>query len=305
MASETDRANLDLRLSLSSGAMSITITSELLHDGRVLVANSTRNKTFAKQAAIGDTVVVAANRFSTELSRYLAATGRPAGSPRQVEPVQSANSRTEQPRPTAFGTGTAFAVSQSSWFLTAHHVIEGADRIELQCGDLDPAVAKVVKIDPANDIALLKADIRPTAAIGLAPDSTATVGEQVFTMGFPTPDVLGIEPKYTEGVISSLTGLYNYSNVMQITVPIQPGNSGGPLVDRSGNLVGVITSTAAVKKFFSKTGTLPQNVNWAVRSEYVRPLLAGIQLVPPTNAPRNQAIKTVGGSLCLVLTSEY
>jgi len=304
IAEQEDRDNLDLVLTLTSSAMSITITAELLYDGRGLVKVPTKNRTFSKQGAIAGTAQVAAGRFSQALASYTARNRWPASAPPQSAESRPANNAPSPPSAKFLGTGTAFAVAPSKWFLTAYHVVDEAGTVVLQCGELDPVAAKVSKIDPANDVALLQAEIRPAAALTLAPDNSATVGESVFTMGFPTPGMLGLEPKYTEGVISSLTGLLNYSNLMQVTVPIQPGNSGGPLVDRSGNVVGIMTSSAAVRKFLSTTGTLPQNVNWAVRSEYARPLLVGIPQVPHGDASREQAIKAVSDSICLVQTYE-
>jgi S1-C subfamily serine protease len=98
-------------------------------------------------------------------------------------------------------------------------------------------------------------------------------GDRVFTIGFPVSSVLGPEPKYTEGVVSSLSGVGGASSFLQISVPIQPGNSGGPLVNERGEVVGIITSTAAILPFLEESGTLPQNVNWAVKSDYLRLLV--------------------------------
>ena len=86
-------------------------------------------------------------------------------------------------------------------------------------------------------------------------------------------------------------------SLIQTTVPIQPGNSGGPLSDEAGHVVGVVTSTAAVQSFLKYTGTLPQNINWAVKSEYLHPLLSGISQDPVYVAP---AIERVEKSVCLI-----
>jgi len=86
---------------------------------------------------------------------------------------------------------------------------------------------------------------------------------EVFTVGYPVTDILGEELKFTDGVISSLSGVGDDAAFVQITVPLQPGNSGGPLVNNAGEVVGVVTSTAAVANFVRTVGTLPQNINWA------------------------------------------
>lgn len=288
-----EASSLDFRLSYSKSAMAIRVTPELRFQGRVVVSAPTKNTTFSKSAALEPTVNVAAQRFASALSRYVASRST----------WNASSSTREKPGGSgSVGLGTAFAVADGNWFLTAYHVVGDAESVVLKCGDSDPVEAKVSKIDPANDIALLQAGVRTPASLALAHDGAATVGGHVFTMGFPNPELLGVQPKYTEGVISSLTGMRDYSNVMQITVPIQPGNSGGPLVDESGNVVGIITSSAAVQRFYSTTGTFPQNVNWAVRAEYARPMLAGIALSPKKGLSRDQAIQNAGSSLCLVFT---
>ena len=84
--------------------------------------------------------------------------------------------------------------------------------------------------------------------------------------------------KYTDGSISSLSGIQGDATFFQISVPIQPGNSGGPLVNQEGNVVGIVTATAAVEAFYQATGSMPQNVNWAVKGAYASLLLPpGIQ----------------------------
>ena len=95
----------------------------------------------------------------------------------------------------------------------------------------------------------------------------------MFTIGYPVADMLGDKPKYTEGTISALSGLNNDDSWIQVSTPIQPGNSGGPLVNENGQVVGIVTATAAVKRFFSVTGSLPQNINWAIKAEYASALI--------------------------------
>lgn len=170
-------------------------------------------------------------------------------------------------------TGTGFAVSGPLTIATANHVIDEATSITLSCGGGQEVAANVIAVDQPNDLAVLRIGTPAPTYLELAPDRSLRVGERVFTVGFPVPDLLGTSAKYTDGSISSLTGLQDAASVLQITVPVQPGNSGGPLMNEAGQVVGVITSGAAVQGFLRRTGTLPQNVNWAVRSEYLRLLL--------------------------------
>jgi len=109
--------------------------------------------------------------------------------------------------------------------------------------------------------------------LNFASPGAADIGDDVFTLGFPISDILGKEVKYSEGVINSLSGIQGDATFFQISVPIQPGNSGGPLVNQAGDVVGIVTATAAVEEFYKATGSLPQNVNWAVKAAYASLIL--------------------------------
>jgi S1-C subfamily serine protease len=199
---------------------------------------------------------------------------------------------------TELSMGTGFAVLSRRTLVTAFHVVDGAKAIEVVCGKGASATGIVEKIDPANDLALILISAPASGYLEMSVENTLTIGQKVFTMGFPVPDVLGYEAKYSEGSISSLSGIQGAVSLIQTTVPIQPGNSGGPLSDESGKVVGVVTSTAAVQSFLKHTGTLPQNINWAVKSEYLHPLLSGISRDPVYVAA--SAIERVQKSVCLI-----
>lgn len=201
-------------------------------------------------------------------------------------------------REPSMATGTAFVISNPQNLVTAFHVIDGAKSIEISCPHSFEGTAVIDRIDPANDLALLRVESILPSYLELAPDNSTRVGQNVFTFGFPVPGLLGTEPKYSNGAISSLSGVAGAANLLQVTVPIQPGNSGGPLLDEFGRVVGVVTSTAAVQGFIRQTGTIPQNINWAVRSEYLRPLLSTVS----SNKPQRgvSAVDHSQKSVCLV-----
>lgn len=208
---------------------------------------------------------------------------------------------TAQSRPASapsVSTGTGFAIHNPATLITSFHVIEGVRSIDVICAAGKHTAAIVERVDPANDLALLKLSVPAPTHLELAPENSVAIGQKVFTIGFPVPGLLGTEAKYSDGAISSLSGLSGAANLLQVTVPSQPGNSGGPLADESGRLVGVVTSTAAVQGFLRRTGTLPQNINWAVRSEYVRPLLSGVPLQQAQ--AHSSAVERVRQSTCMV-----
>jgi len=187
--------------------------------------------------------------------------------------ARSPDPQPETPRPPGFtGLGTGFFVSADGLVLTAHHVVDKAKVIKINLSDGSIALARVKEVDPPNDLALLTIEKETPAHLSLAGPRSARLGQKVFTIGFPAPDILGQEPKYTDGTISSLSGLEGTKSLLQISVPVQPGNSGGPLVNENGEVVGIITSTVGIGFFLAQTGSLPQNVNWAIKSEYAKRL---------------------------------
>ena len=171
------------------------------------------------------------------------------------------------------GSGTGFFVSSSGLIVTNHHVIDGAAEILVTVPTGEQLKAQVISKSASTDLAVLKIDYETGNYMNFASPGVADIGDDVFTLGFPISDILGKEVKYSEGVINSLSGIQGDATFFQISVPIQPGNSGGPLVNQAGDVVGIVTATAAVEEFYKATGSLPQNVNWAVKGAYASLIL--------------------------------
>lgn len=186
----------------------------------------------------------------------------------------------------AFGSG--FFISKDGHIATNNHVIEGAKKVMVTSAG-QTRTATVVAVDEGKDIALLKVDHMPATHLRLA-DHMVKLGDRVFTVGFPRPTSQGKNAKFTEGSVSSLTGLEDDGDQMQISVPIQPGNSGGPLVNGEGRVVGVIVATLNHAHTLASSKSLPQNVNFAVKADHLSKLCqkAGVTLdssTPPLAAP--------------------
>ena len=196
-------------------------------------------------------------------------------------------------------TGSCFFANSDGVALTNHHVIDGASAIFVITPDGTRHTARVVSQSASTDLAVLHTDSQPEAFLSLSAPKTAKTGMDVFTVGYPVPSGLGTEPKFTDGVISSLSGFQGEAAYLQISVPIQPGNSGGPLVNDSGEAVGIVTSSAAIATFYGVTGTLPQNVNWAVKSDYAS-LLLDTPTRQPSAATREEAIERAIRASCMV-----
>lgn len=175
------------------------------------------------------------------------------------------------------GTGWLAA---PGFVVTNYHVVEGGSDFMLVFGD-STMDAKVVAQDRKNDLALLK----PTNYSNLPPaipiaDAPAETGSKVFTIGYPNPGLMGSNQKVTNGIISAQTGLQDDPRVYQTTVALQSGNSGGPLVNSQGEVVGITTSVLDAAKIFRLTGNLPQNVNYAIKAQYLSPLLSSVESPP-------------------------
>ncbi|HAX19572.1 MAG TPA: hypothetical protein DCY64_04730 [Hydrogenophaga sp.] len=172
-----------------------------------------------------------------------------------------------------FATGTGFFVSTQGHLVTNFHVIDGSNEITIKLPSSGQFVqARLIQKDPANDIALLKIDAT-TRPIPIARQSLPSKGEEVLTLGYPLVAIQGQEQKATFGRINALTGIRDDVRFLQVDTPIQPGNSGGPLLDISGRVVGVVTATLDQIITLRSSGSLPQNVNYAVKSDYIMPLL--------------------------------
>ena len=176
-------------------------------------------------------------------------------------------------------TGTGFFITSDGYLISNYHVVKNAAKFRLQteAGLID---VKVVKVDVANDLALLKASGKFTP-LSIAASRTVKLGATVATVGFPSTGLQGFSPKLAKGEIASLSGAYDDPRYFQISVPVQPGNSGGALVDARGNVVGIVSAKLSAKAALDATGQLPENVNYAVKSSL---LLSFLESVPDVAA---------------------
>lgn len=172
-----------------------------------------------------------------------------------------------------FSTGTGFFVTNDGYMVTNFHVIEGAQSVfVISPTEKKEVLATVIQTDQANDIAILKVEAQ-TVGIPFASSLNTLKGEEVLTLGFPLVALQGQAQKATFGRINALTGIQDDIRFVQVDIPIQPGNSGGPLLNSRGEVIGVVTSTLSQIVALRTSGSLPQNVNYAVKSDYIIPTL--------------------------------
>jgi len=173
-------------------------------------------------------------------------------------------------------SGTGFAVTSIGHVVTNAHVVDGAQKISVRVGEklFD---AKLVAIDHQNDLAVLKLDAA-TLPLKIGADDPVKLGDEVSVGGFPNPGIQGSSIKLTRGVISGMKGIQDDIRHYQIDAAIQPGNSGGPLLRSSSrSVVGVVNARLNDSAVALATGSLPQNVNYAIKIDYLMPLLRSVE----------------------------
>jgi TPR repeat protein len=172
-------------------------------------------------------------------------------------------------------TGSGFFVTSDGCFVTNHHVVAGAAtvRVRTTAGTFP---ATVIRTDPTNDIAILQV-AGEFSALAVRGSRGVKIADRVATLGFPNPELQGEAAKYASGEIAALSGPSDDPRFLQVSVPIQPGNSGGPLVDTSGAVVGVVVSQLDKIATFKLTGNIPENVNYAIKGTI---LLGVLESVP-------------------------
>lgn len=186
--------------------------------------------------------------------------------------------------PEIVGSGTGFFITQDGFLVTNEHVVNGGVRFQVITSD-GTKDASLVHSDPGNDLAVLKIDgafsVLPLAA------SDAMLGATVATVGFPNPDLQGYSPKLAKGEVASLAGVHDDPREYQVSVPLQPGNSGGALVDERGNVVGVVSARINQRAAVATSGTVAESVNYAIKSGVLIQFLDKVPGLPrPLPAPR-------------------
>jgi S1-C subfamily serine protease len=175
-------------------------------------------------------------------------------------------------------SGTGFCVNRDGYLVTNQHVVADGrrftavsprGRVELQ----------LLFVDTVNDLAVLKAETPLPAAAVFRDGRPLGIGESIMAVGFPLADLLGSTASVTLGNVSSLAALGDDTRSLRFTAPIQRGNSGGPLLDASGLVVGAVASKLAAARLHELTGDLPENVNFAIKGALIRAFLeaAGVE----------------------------
>lgn len=192
-------------------------------------------------------------------------------------------SKPASPRPAAF-SGTGFAISSDGYIVTSSHVVEGADSIMIENKSGSKYKVSEVYRDEIHDLSILKVTEAEFKGFGKLPytfkQAECDLGERVFTLGYPREDIV-----FGEGSLSSSSGFEGDTTAYQISIPLNPGNSGGPLLDDKGNLVGVISGKQAGQ----------EGAAFAIKSAYLLQLISELSVtgqVQPLNLPKNNTLSS-------------
>lgn len=169
-------------------------------------------------------------------------------------------------------SGTGFALTSEGYLVTSFHVIQGADSVLIEGRDRQRYHAEPVYSDVKHDLAILRITDKKFAGFGRLPyaikSGQADLGERVFTLGYPREDVV-----YGEGALSARSGFEGDTAFYQVSIPVNPGNSGGPLLDERGNLIGVVSGRQ----------NDAQSAAFATKSSYLVRLVDSLAAAKPVN----------------------
>jgi len=203
---------------------------------------------------------------------------------------------TPAPRPARF-SGTGFAISSDGYLVTSSHVIEGADSIMIENkAGMKFKVSEIYR-DQDHDLSILKVEDPSFSSFGKLPytfsSSESELGEKVYTLGYPREDIV-----FGEGSLSSSTGFEGDSTAYQISIPLNPGNSGGPLLDDKGNLIGVISGKQAGQ----------EGASFAIKSTYLLQMIKEVPTVttlPPLKLSKKNTLTDNSRTQQLKKLKEY
>jgi S1-C subfamily serine protease len=187
-------------------------------------------------------------------------------------------------------SGTGFVVAPGR-AVTNAHVIDDCRSVRVRNAAGADLPARVLRADRDRDLALVEVPENAGPPLAFRRNQGLRRGEGVVTYGFPLAGLLSSGPTLTTGEISALAGLADNQGQFQISAPVQPGNSGGPLLDMAGHVVGVVVSKLNAQRVAQRTGDIPQNVNFAVKGSEALEFLraAGVQPRLADGAPRGAA----------------
>ena len=189
-------------------------------------------------------------------------------------------------------SGSGFAVSFDGYVVTNHHVVDACEKVMLHTKE-NKIPMSVITNDPKNDLALLKGEFRPNTILPLSGRDPELL-QDVYVAGFPFGDNFSTSVKVTKGIVSSLSGIGNNYSHVQIDAALQSGNSGGPILDEFGNVVGVAVAKLDAKAMFDNLGIIPENTNFGIKPSVLRSVLESNNISLPSANERSISKSELG-----------
>ena len=170
-------------------------------------------------------------------------------------------------------TGSGFFVDNAGALLTNAHVVRACTSVRVRGEGGLGGVASIVAVDSGSDLALLQLPNAVSPGATFRDGLALRPGDDVIVIGYPLAGILAHGAHVSAGTVNALAGMYDDANLLQMSAPVQPGNSGGPLLDDRGRVAGVVVTKLNARVVAEATGDIPQNVNFAIKEAVVRRFL--------------------------------
>jgi S1-C subfamily serine protease len=170
-------------------------------------------------------------------------------------------------RPAEISSGSGIVIGAKGEVLTNAHVVEGCQKITVKDASGNPETAVLVARDERNDLAVIRLAWPASSVAVFREGAPIRAGDAIVALGYPLSGLPSSDANVSVGNVNALAGLHDDSRYLQISAPVQPGNSGGPLLDVSGHLIGIVTAKLDAVRVARFTGDIPQNVNFALKAE--------------------------------------
>jgi S1-C subfamily serine protease len=263
-ATASDGSTLYTRSDYLNGSWSTIMLSASQRDGPILNAVAAS----ISKGRIAPLRITVGGKLDDAIKKTLAVVEDADSADTKTPAQESRTKRNTDELPPRGVSGSGFIVSEQGHLLTNEHVVKGCEDVLV-----DGKAARVVGLSEEFDLALVKLTSPREGSVAVFAASSAKLNSDVTAVGYPYAGLLG-GLNVTRGSVSSLTGLGGQATTMQVTAPIQSGNSGGPLLASDGEVVGVVVAKLDAEFIADALGDVPQNVNFAIRGEIAKLFLA-------------------------------
>jgi len=212
--------------------------------------------------------------------------------PKQKKKAEKTKKKLQPGEIYSVASGTGFFINSSGNIISNNHVIDECNTVKVHYDGVATPVT-ILAIDRANDLSLMISKVRPKDYFSVSAGD-ASLLDDIYVAGYPFGKMVSSSVKVTKGVVSALTGLGdNYSNI-QIDAALQPGNSGGPIINNKGNVVGVAVAKLDYKAIIKDFGAIPEGTNFGIKSSTVRQFISANNVSSSSGGYREMSTQDIG-----------